>query len=366
MSLRMISKCSSLFGSVGTKELKRLRESLIPRHEPVLLLASFSQDASTDSTVCRSHELKLNQEKQTVAHMMERWRCRFESEGISEPKDSIELIMAHVLGTTKIDALKSQHQRELVEEEIQKLEQLGECRLSRMPVQYIIGEWDFRDLKLKLEPPIFIPRPETENFVDHVLQRIDCSKSPQRGLEIGCGSGAISLSLLHSVKNVIMIAIDTNPHACELTLRNARELALGENLILLNATLNKDAALEIKSECHNPKSHKNFAENLDFIVSNPPYIPTENIFKLQLEISLYEDIRALDGGEDGLKLIKPILKFASRRLKPGGFLLLEVDSSHPEKIKDLVRDLYANELSFDFTHKDFRDVDRFVEISKTV
>lgn len=73
-----------------------------------------------------------------------------------------------------------------------------------MPVQYIIGEWDFRDIKLKLEPPIFIPRPETELLVDLVLEKIEKSDLTcnDRILEIGCGSGAISLSILYSNKNV--------------------------------------------------------------------------------------------------------------------------------------------------------------------
>ena len=75
-----------------------------------------------------------------------------------------------------------------------------------MPVQYIIGEWDFRDITLKLEPPVFIPRPETEILVDHALKLIDqMKKSRCQILEIGCGSGAICLSLLHANKNVIFI-----------------------------------------------------------------------------------------------------------------------------------------------------------------
>lgn len=74
---------------------------------------------------------------------------------------------------------------------------------SRMPVQYIIGEWDFRELTLIMEPPIFIPRPETEILVDFLLKRIaDSHNSESNILEIGCGSGAISLSTLHSTQNV--------------------------------------------------------------------------------------------------------------------------------------------------------------------
>lgn len=80
-------------------------------------------------------------------------------------------------------------------------ERLCECRIARMPVQYIIGEWDFCDLVLKMVPPVFIPRPETEELVELILQQCD-DKLTSRFLEIGCGSGAISLSLLHGLPKV--------------------------------------------------------------------------------------------------------------------------------------------------------------------
>lgn len=74
--------------------------------------------------------------------------------------------------------------------------------MARMPIQYIIGEWDFRDLTLHMKPPVFIPRPETEELVELILQQFD-SKQPMRFLEIGCGSGAISLAILKSLPKVI-------------------------------------------------------------------------------------------------------------------------------------------------------------------
>lgn len=89
----------------------------------------------------------------------------------------------------------------LTDEQIKQLERLCECRAARMPIQYVIGEWDFCDLILKMMPPIFIPRPETEELVELMLQQID-HKQSMRFMEIGCGSGAISLSLLHTLPKV--------------------------------------------------------------------------------------------------------------------------------------------------------------------
>lgn len=92
----------------------------------------------------------------------------------------------------------------LNEEQLARFEQLCECRAARMPIQYIIGEWDFCDLVLKMIPPVFIPRPETEELVELILQQFD-SKQSMRFMEIGCGSGAISLALLHALPKVCRV-----------------------------------------------------------------------------------------------------------------------------------------------------------------
>lgn len=89
----------------------------------------------------------------------------------------------------------------LTDDQKQLFEKLCECRMARMPVQYIVNSWDFCDLQLKMQPPIFIPRPETEELVELILQQCD-DKFTMRFVEVGCGSGAISLALLHSLPKV--------------------------------------------------------------------------------------------------------------------------------------------------------------------
>lgn len=102
--------------------------------------------------------------------------------------------------TYKLDELKTKEWK-LTSAQTQRFEELCECRMARMPIQYIIGEWDFRDLTLEMKPPVFIPRPETEELVELILQQFD-SKRAMRFMEIGCGSGAISLALLKSLPKV--------------------------------------------------------------------------------------------------------------------------------------------------------------------
>lgn len=104
---------------------------------------------------------------------------------------------------------------------------------------------------------------------------------------------------------------------------------------------------------------------LDLLVSNPPYVPTKNLKILAPEISLYEDLRALDGGKDGLDIIRSILTFASKRLKLQGHLWLEVDPSHPSLIKEYLQENRTKlNLKFVASYKDMFEKDRFVEIMK--
>ncbi|XP_063979652.1 MTRF1L release factor glutamine methyltransferase [Diachasmimorpha longicaudata] len=298
----------------------------------------------------------------TLKGVIRHWSQKFEDEGVPEPVSSIEHIVAHVIGKKRILDLMNSLDRKITEDELQRLESLCECRLSRMPVQYIIGEWDFRDITLKLVPPIFIPRPETEFFIDFILKRLsETTNDTSTVLEIGTGSGAISLALAHSCDKVRCVAIDQNPHACDLARENCRNLKLDDRISVVNATL--EAPGRITSVSGDCGIHFE-GEKFDFIVSNPPYIPTKKIMELEPEIKVFEDIRALDGGPDGLKLIKPIMRYASTSLKPGGHLFLEVDSSHGEYIKFFTEKFTDLSLKFCHIYKDYCNNDRFIEITK--
>ncbi|KAI4494474.1 hypothetical protein M0802_008966 [Mischocyttarus mexicanus] len=301
----------------------------------------------------------------TISEVVEKWRHRFENEAIPEPVESIEHIVAHVVDLKKLLDVTNFRDKRLTEDQLNELESLCQCRLSRMPVQYIIGEWDFRDITLKLVPPIFIPRPETEIIVDIILKRLNHlleveEKAHYEILEIGCGSGAISLALAHSSDKVKCIAVDNNPHACDLTKENCSKLGLRERVTVIQATLEEDGTLKYSDGTN--LEDKSF----DFIVSNPPYVPTKDILKLEPEIKIYEDLRALDGGIDGLKIIKPLIQYSANALKPGGRLFIEVDPVHPEYISFFVKKYDTLKLHYEHTYKDFCNNDRFVEISKIV
>uniref|UniRef100_A0A3P9I6U4 peptide chain release factor N(5)-glutamine methyltransferase n=1 Tax=Oryzias latipes TaxID=8090 RepID=A0A3P9I6U4_ORYLA len=257
----------------------------------------------------------------TALQAVDFWTKQFEGKGVTEPELSSRYIIAYLLGAKTIESLEQQRLKEfLSREETDQLWQLCTQRLSRMPVQYVIGEWDFRDLTLKMRPPVFIPRPETEELVEVVLtdlQRL-CG-SGATVLEVGCGSGAISVSLLKSLPQLKAFALDQSQEAVDLTRENAlRSFHLS---ILIN--VNADALLGL-------------CGSVAVLVSNPPYLFSQDMATLQPEILRFEDHAALDGGKDGLNVIKQTLTLAPRILPNQGRVYLEVDPRHPPLIQQWV------------------------------
>lgn len=183
---------------------------------------------SATTSVVNTHFLRtLNYALgRSETELIDKWKQKFAEENITEIDTSIQHILEHVIEKEKVSSskillqklvndifllfpqplseLKSDQQITLTEAQLQRFEKLCECRMARMPVQYIIGEWDFCDLVLKMVPPVFIPRPETEELVELILQQCDDNLT-MRFLEIGCGSGAISLALLHALPKVILM-----------------------------------------------------------------------------------------------------------------------------------------------------------------
>lgn len=284
---------------------------------------------------------------------------QLKKENVTEPENSLELIFAHVLNKKLLREVrgKSLEKLTLTDEQTQKIDACVLCRLSRMPTQYILKNWEFRDLELNMKIPVFIPRPETEELIQLVTQKID----PQPGedckvLEVGCGSGAISLSLLNELPNLkTVVAIDQSKAACELTLENAQKLDLADRIRIFKHKVDSDTLPD----------EITLNKKFDCIISNPPYVPKKDLLKLDPEIYLYEDLRALDGGEDGLDLITILLKLAAKNLKKGGNLWLETDHRHPEIIEKIVEMNQDDwKLKYVACYKDIFKKDRFVEIEK--
>ncbi|KAK2534279.1 Hemk1 [Columba guinea] len=320
----------------------------------------------------------------------------------------------------------------------EQIQQLSNKRLERMPVQYVLGEWDFQDLTLKMRPPVFIPRPETEDLVSLVVEEESwkCEKNSDLRfpvsvphpviLEIGCGSGAIALSLLCKLPQSQVIAVDKEKTAVDLTRENAHRAvpyALTKGKQDLGIGTLAQCALWTLSGCNSKTGSTSstmmfhtvtlftviipfvflpfhFAggreqerqprdpfgmqgsegvevnrENgsakqlllwgpLDFIVSNPPYVFHEDMASLDAEILCYENLDALDGGDDGMRVIKTILALAPSLLKDSGSVFLEVDHRHPDMVENWLQAHPNLLLVLRAIHKDFCGKPRFLHIQK--
>lgn len=296
----------------------------------------------------------------TALQAVDVWKRHFEERGVTEPHHSSQYIIAHLLGAKTIECLGKEKLGDLLSrEETEQVWKLCCRRLSRMPVQYVIEEWDFRDLTLKMRPPVFIPRPETEELVDLVLK--DLQTQPGVGvdnnaqltcLEVGCGSGAISLSLLKSLPQLKAFSLDQSQDAVDLTRENASRLGLQDRIQIHHLDVMKDAEAVLRA-----------CSPVSAVVSNPPYLFSEDMLSLEPEITRFEDHAALDGGEDGLKVIKQILSLAPQILLNHGRVYLEVDPRHPPLLQRWV-EVNMKELQYVETQRDITGRPRFCILQK--
>jgi len=281
----------------------------------------------------------------TVKQTVEELGDMLSSSNVPEPHLSSKYLVSHVLGEVQAHGYLKFADQKLREEQLSELNRLVNCRLARMPLQYIVGSWDFRNIQLKLRPPVFIPRQETEQLVQIVLDSLPDDK-PLRILEIGPGSGNICLSLLQENPNVTVLALERSRVAAQLVVENAVNLGLDSRLTVRETRMDEETIL---------------SEKFDAVVSNPPYVLRKDLMNLAPEISVYEDLRALDGGAEGLDVILPLLKLSSTVLEKGSSVFLEVDPCHPHILPSRLPDfsLHLREVIEDFSGRE-----RFLVLDK--
>jgi len=193
-------------------------------------------------------------------------------------------------------------------------------RIQGEPLQYLLGNTEFMGLEFKVKPGVLIPRPETENLVEAAARYIHSLKktSGSNILDLGTGSGCIAVSLAKLLPCLKITASDISGQALEIARQNAKA--------------NNVRVKFIESELFSSKKMR--LNHYDMIVSNPPYIPTDEINSLQIEIS-YEPRQALDGGSDGLDFYRRIIPEASQYLKDKGLLILEMGFGQHKRIENI-------------------------------
>ena len=234
--------------------------------------------------------------------------ARLEAVGNGNAKRSVEELAAHVLGCKPLDI----YFKEISAEQEVELEKLIARAEQGEPIQYIIGHVDFRGLKIICDSRALIPRAETELLVEEVLQTVSSFEFQVSSFlqiaDVCTGTGCIGLALASELSNAQVTAIDISPEALSLARENAEQLGLTGRFQCLENNL-LDGIEE---------------NRFDIVVSNPPYIFSKVWKKLESSVKEHEPQLALDGGEEGMDLIVPLVEHAAKVLKPGGGLFLEM------------------------------------------
>ena len=205
-------------------------------------------------------------------------------------------------------------------------------RSNNEPLAYILGEKEFWSKKFYVNKGTLIPRPETELLIDKILKIYQEKKISI--LDIGTGSGCIIISLLSGLKNSNGIGVDISKNAILTAKKNALKYKLSTRLKFFNKSLNSI-----------------FSKKFDLIVSNPPYIDSKDIKNLSDDIKRYEPRIALDGGNDGLDLIRKVIYKSKHILKINGMLALEIGN---EQIKKVSKILIDNNFRIKHVIKDYK------------
>ncbi|QZY57384.1 peptide chain release factor N(5)-glutamine methyltransferase [Crassaminicella profunda] len=271
---------------------------------------------------------------------------RIEKTNACTPLLDAEVLLCHVLKKDRL-FLYTHRNEDLKDEDVDAFNELIERRIEGMPVAYIVKKQEFMSLNFYVEEGVLIPRPDTEILVENVIKWAKTRNNDHMTIvDLGTGSGAITVSLAKYIKNAFVYSVDLSRHALEIGKKNARLNEVTENTNFLEGDL--FTPLKDKLE-----------EKVDVLVSNPPYIPKEEIENLQIEVKKFEPKLALDGGFDGLDFYRRIVEKAPLFVKKGGLVALEV--GHDQA--DVVKEMMENEGHYSEIKKikDLAGIERVVE-----
>lgn len=235
-----------------------------------------------------------------------------------------KVLLAHCLNLKFNDIYFSHlNKKNITIKESELYKKLVLKRKKAIPTEYITGSTEFMGLKFSVNKNVLIPRQETECLIEHVLKILKYLKKPVKILDVGTGSGNIAVSIANYSTNSHISAIDISKEAIKIAKKNAS---------LNNVTKKIEF---IQSDIFGSISKLKY-KKYDLIISNPPYIKTEEIKTLQREIH-NEPVIALDGGKDGLAFYKRIIPESKKYLNKRGYLIFEIGYHHSEPIKEIMK-----------------------------
>jgi len=261
----------------------------------------------------------------------------FDYAGIDTPQMDARLLLSHAAGISHSDLISRMH--DLVPHEIQAtFSGFVSRRLGSEPVHRILGKREFYGREFLLGPDALVPRPDTETLIDVILQKYVGRPEKLRILDLGTGSGVIAITLACEIPDSDVVAVDISKDVLENCSENALRLGVGDRMQTLYSNM-----------------FEKLEGRFDLIVSNPPYIPTQDLEGLAPEVKMHDPKRALDGGADGLTFYRQIFAAAPEFLKQEGTLVVEFGIGQSELIRDIASSCGFSDLS---VHQDLGGIAR--------
>ena len=286
----------------------------------------------------------------TIIKLVQWATTYFSNHEIDSPRATAEILLAHVLNTRRID-LYLRYDQPLIPAELDRFKVLMKRRLKHEPVAYILGRKEFWSMDLKVTRDVLIPRPETECLVERALEllALDSDPASKRILELGTGCGAVILALASENPAHTYWASDICKNAIGIAWQNARQNDLNGKVQFIIG----DWFAPLRSS--KPGL-------FDLIVSNPPYIKSEDLNRLQPEIYDYEPLVALDGATDGLHCLRHIIQSSHFFLKPRGALILEIGHEQKAPLAQIIAE--CGQYEDIIFYQDYSGYDRILQVKK--